>query len=57
MNKPRRFPLGDTCPICDMSGPPRDHVARHFMEELTEYVEAKMKGETGTLSCTECEYK
>ena len=54
MKKQKRFPLGETCPICDMSTPPRDHVARHFIEELTEYCESKMPG---SLACNECDYR
>ena len=46
--------MGDTCPICDMSNPPRDHVARHFIEELIEYCDRAMPG---SLSCNECDYR
>lgn len=46
--------MGETCPICDMSNPPRDHVARHFIEELIEYCDRAMPG---SLSCNECDYR
>ena len=30
MSKPKKVSLGNTCPICDMKEPSREHVARHF---------------------------
>ena len=54
MQKPKKFNIGSECPICDFPNPPRDHVSRHFMEELVEYVEAKMPGQ---LSCNDCGFK
>ncbi len=56
LNKQKRFPLGEMCPICDMSNPQREHVARHFIEELQEYAESKMQV-PGQMACTECDYK
>ena len=52
MNKPKKYIFGDKCPICDFVGPTRDHVTRHFMEELLELAEDPKK-----LSCHECDYK
>lgn len=54
LNKPKKFQLGPTCPICDMANPLREHVARHFMDELTEYVQLKMPDQ---VSCTECNFR
>lgn len=52
MNKPKKFVLGELCPVCDFVGPSREHVARHFMDELLELADDPKK-----LSCSECDYK
>ena len=32
--KPKKMSFGPDCPICDAKGRDRDHVTRHFMDEL-----------------------
>ena len=32
--KPKKMSFGLDCPICDAKGRDRDHVTRHFMDEL-----------------------
>lgn len=54
MRKPRRYQLGSSCPVCDFPSPPREHVARHFMDELMEYVQSEMPDQ---VTCNECEYR
>ncbi len=55
MSKPKKISLGPTCPVCDTKDPAREHVARHFGEELHAYI-TEFGGENAT-SCNECEYK
>ena len=55
MSKPKKISLGPTCPVCDVRDPAREHVARHFGEELLAYIQ-DFGGENPT-SCNECEYK
>ena len=43
-----------TCPICDKIQPTREHVAKHFMEELKEVVE---KNNDDPLTCSQCDYQ
>ena len=30
--------IGDTCPVCDFKDPSREHVSRHFMNELLNHI-------------------
>ena len=39
--KPKKMSFGPNCPICDAKGRDRDHVARHFMDELFAMLEPK----------------
>ena len=55
MSKPKKISLGPTCPVCDTKDPAREHVARHFGEELLAYIQ-DFGGENPT-ACNECEYK
>ena len=55
MSKPKKISLGPTCPVCDVKDPAREHVARHFGEELLAYIQ-DFGGENPT-ACNECEYK
>ena len=52
MSKPKKVALGPTCPICDIADPPREHVARHFGDELLELVHQFPDDR----QCTECSY-
>ena len=53
MSKPRKVSLGHTCPVCDVKEPSREHVSRHFGDELLNIVmEFEDPGQ-----CTECSYK
>ena len=36
--RPKRENIGPECPICNVRDPPREHVARHFGDELNELV-------------------
>ena len=38
--KPKKTSIGPSCPICDVRDPAREHVARHFGDELNEVVNA-----------------
>ena len=49
--KPKRENIG-LCPICDLRDPPREHVARHFGDELNELVVDLSE----SLTCPECSY-
>ena len=42
------------CPICFVENPSREHLVRHFMEELLEIVENEISDE---LSCDKCEFR
>ena len=53
MNKPKKVTIGNTCPVCDIKEPSREHVSRHFGDELLEIV---MNFEDPS-QCTECIYK
>jgi C4-type Zn-finger protein len=45
--------IGPTCPICEIKDPAREHVSRHFMNELMESV-ADLDD---PLQCPECSYR
>ena len=51
MAKPRRISIS-TCPICDVKDPAREHVARHFSEELIAIVVTY----PDPTACPECDY-
>ncbi len=38
LSKPKKVSVGPHCPICDMREPPREHVSRHFGDELMDIV-------------------
>lgn len=52
LSKPKKVALGPTCPVCDVKDPPREHVARHFSDELLDIV----MDFPDTTKCTECSY-
>ena len=51
--KPKRVPMGENCVVCGMSFPQREHVARHFLKELLEIVQAF----EDPLACNKCDYQ
>ena len=53
MAKPRRIAIGPICPICDVKDPAREHVARHFSDELLAIVNEY----PDPCACLDCEYK
>ena len=53
LSKPKKAEIGSNCPICDMASPSREHVARHFNDELMEYISHF----PDQLACSECSYK
>ncbi|TRY75091.1 hypothetical protein TCAL_00608 [Tigriopus californicus] len=52
LSKPKKVSLGALCPICDFKDPHREHVARHFGEELNNIVLTF----PDTTQCTDCQY-
>ncbi len=42
------------CPVCFVDNPSREHLVRHFMEELLEIVENDISDE---LTCDKCEFR
>ena len=52
-SKPKKIAVGSTCPICDNKDPSREHVSRHFSDELTDIV----MGFEDPTQCTQCTYK
>ncbi len=53
LSKPKKVVLGPSCPICESKDPSREHVSRHFSEELNDIV----NGFEDPLQCTQCSYK
>ncbi len=53
LSKPKKVSLGPACPVCDVRDPPREHVARHFSDELLDIVN-DFPDQT---QCTDCSYK
>ena len=53
MSKPKKVNVGSTCPICDSKEPSREHVSRHFSDELLDIV----MGFQDPSQCTQCSYK
>ena len=53
MSKPKKGNVGSTCPICDSKDPSREHVSRHFSDELLDIV----MGFQDPSQCTQCPYK
>ena len=51
--RPKKITIGPKCPICDIREPAREHVSRHFMNELMESVQ----GLHDQLQCPECSYR
>ena len=51
--KPRRVAIGPTCPVCNARDPAREHVARHFSDELL----ALVHDYPDPCACIECECK
>ena len=49
--KPKKMSYGPDCPICGAKGRDRDHIARHFLDELLALLKPKQK------NCEHCEYK
>ena len=50
--KPKKTSIGPSCPICDVRDPAREHVARHFGDELNEVVNALENKQ----QCPHCNY-
>lgn len=42
-----------TCPVCSAKEPTREHVSRHFLEELLEVVDCF----PSSMACTQCDYQ
>ena len=53
-NKPKKMSFGPDCPICDAKGRDRDHVARHFLEELYAMLPVRPKTRYWTINCHVC---
>jgi bacterioferritin-associated ferredoxin len=51
--KPKKQNIGPNCPVCDVRDPPREHVARHFSDELMELV-TKLPDQN---QCGQCQYR
>lgn len=51
--KPKKASIGPCCPICDVKDPPREHVARHFSDELSEFVSQLPSQQ----KCFQCSYR
>ena len=51
--KPKRLSFGPNCPICGQKGRDRDHIARHFINELMEIVQMLPKKS----KCNMCDYR
>jgi len=49
----RKAHIGNLCPICDFVEPTREHVSRHFMNELLDHV-ATLQDH---LRCSDCTYQ
>jgi hypothetical protein len=52
LQKPKRISMGENCIICGVTFPQREHVCRHFLEELLEIVNTF----DSPLSCAECPF-
>ncbi len=52
-SKPKKESIGPLCPICGARDPTREHVARHYGDELNELV-SKRKDQ---FSCSDCPFK
>ena len=50
--KPKRVPMGENCIVCGVSFPQREHVCRHFMDELLNITNSF----TSPLSCAFCPF-
>ena len=53
LSKPKKVNVGNVCPICDSKDPSREHVSRHFSDELLDIV----MGFEDPSQCTQCSYK
>jgi len=53
MAKPKKVNVGPSCPVCDSREPTREHVARHFGDELVIYVNEF----EDNCQCNECDYR
>jgi hypothetical protein len=54
LSKPRRVMVPMQCPVCFLENPTREHLVRHFMEDLLEIVENDISDE---LNCDRCEFR
>ena len=45
--------IGDTCPVCDFKDPSREHVSRHFMNELLNHIGQS----TDHKKCQQCPFQ
>jgi len=52
LSKPKRVSVGPACPVCDLADPTREHIARHFSDELLDIVSEF----PNQMQCTECVY-
>ena len=53
LSKPKKQSMGPQCPVCDVRDPPREHVARHFSDELLDFV-SKLDDQN---QCGKCQYR
>jgi hypothetical protein len=53
LSKPKKQNIGPLCPVCDVRDPPREHVARHFSDELMDYV-SRLADQN---QCGQCQYR
>ena len=53
LSKPKKVNVGNVCPICDSKDPSREHVSRHFSDELLDIV----MGFEDPSQCTQCSKK
>lgn len=51
--KPSRKDNPSACPVCDLPDPNREHITRHFMNELLEHVASQ----SSRTSCGLCSYR
>ena len=53
LSKPKKVSIGNKCPICSIKDPAREHVSRHFNNELMLLIQDL----DDPLQCPECNYR
>lgn len=53
MSQPKKVSMGQNCPLCLLPVPSREHVLKHFMDDLLELV---AKNSPSPLKCHECNF-